>query len=72
MLQTVIDPAEILVTVEDRANMDHRLNAAVSSLQELAAASRAGILVTRKDPGTFTVTVNQHVPFGLIRELDEA
>ncbi|MBO1269016.1 hypothetical protein [Arthrobacter cavernae] len=45
------------------------LDRAVESLIETAAQDAAcGILVTRHDPGTYTVALDESVPFGQTRE----
>ncbi len=56
------------VRVDSAREIEERLNAAVRDLQPLAASARHGILVTRHNPGHFTVSLSQDVPFGLTRE----
>ncbi|MEK0155778.1 hypothetical protein [Arthrobacter oryzae] len=62
--------AEVLeVKVDTARQLEERLNAAVRNLQLVAAHTRnRGILVTRLDPGHYTVSLSEHVPFGLTRE----
>jgi hypothetical protein len=53
-------------TPEDR---NERLEAAVKELQQAAMVhGRHGILVTRHEPGAYTVALSEDVPFGLTRE----
>lgn len=60
---------KIAVTATDRASMEHHLDEAVAVARRLAMKERRqGILVTRHDFGSFTVALNDVVPFGLTRE----
>ncbi|MGO4472214.1 hypothetical protein AB4Y95_09820 [Arthrobacter sp. M-10] len=46
------------------------LDEAVSTLIEAAAEDgRCGILVTRREPGSYTVALDESVPFGQTREV---
>ena len=56
------------VRVESARQIEERLNAAVQDLQPLAARARNGILVTRLNPGHFSISLSKEVPFGLTRE----
>ncbi|MEV7133726.1 hypothetical protein AB0N24_12640 [Arthrobacter sp. NPDC093128] len=62
--------AEMLeVKVDTARQLEERLNAAVRSLQDVAIRTRAqGILVTRLNPGHYTVSLSDSVPFGVTRE----
>lgn len=62
--------AEVLeVKVETARQLEERLDAAVRNLQLVAARTRSrGILVTRLDPGHYTVSLSDTVPFGVTRE----
>lgn len=72
-LQNIADThSEVTFTVSNRGERDATINAAVISLRAAATTARSGILVTRRSPHLFTVTVSQNVPFGLTREVDEA
>jgi hypothetical protein len=58
------------VRVSSAAEVEDRLNSAVRDLQVIATRSRThGILVTRLNPGHFSVSLSDQVPFGLTREL---
>ena len=63
--------AEVLeVKVETAQQLDDRLNDAVLNLQAVATRTRQhGILVTRLNPGHYTVSLSDTVPFGVTREL---
>ncbi|MEW9871306.1 hypothetical protein [Arthrobacter sp. HS15c] len=56
------------VRVDSARQIEERLNAAVKELQPLAASARHGILVTRLNPGHYTISLSEDVPFGLTRE----
>lgn len=56
------------VRVESACQIEERLNAAVQDLQPFAARTRNGILVTRLNPGHFSISLSEEVPFGLTRE----
>jgi hypothetical protein len=59
--------------VKDKAELYEMLEVAVAAAQDDAFASRKhGILVTRHDFGHFSVALSTNVPFGLIREDDQA
>jgi hypothetical protein len=62
--------AELLeVKVDTARQLEERLNAAVRDLQDVAARTRPrGILVTRINPGHYTVSLSDKVPFGVTRE----
>ncbi|WP_104175555.1 hypothetical protein [Arthrobacter sp. Y81] len=62
--------ADVLeVKVDTAQQLEERLNAAVRSLQDVATRTRAhGILVTRLNPGHYTVSLSDSVPFGVTRE----
>ncbi|NQD90631.1 hypothetical protein HP499_22885 [Paenarthrobacter sp. CM16] len=56
------------VRVETATQLEDQLNAAIQHLQPQATRSGHGILVTRLNPGHFTISVSDEVPFGLTRE----
>jgi hypothetical protein len=56
------------VRVGSACDIAERLDAAVQDLQSLASRTRHGILVTRLNPGHYTVSLSDKVPFGLTRE----
>lgn len=59
----------ITVTATDRANLERRLDEAEAAAKAQAMQEgRQGILVTRHDYGSFTVTLSDAVPFGLTHE----
>jgi hypothetical protein len=58
----------IEVRVGSACEIAERLDAAVQDLQSLASRTRHGILVTRLNPGHYTVSLSDKVPFGLSRE----
>ena len=63
--------ATIEVQVESRAAMDERINAAVEEMKGLALQCRTGgILVTRHEPGRFTVAISDSVPYGYTEQRD--
>jgi hypothetical protein len=58
------------VRVSSADEVEDRLNSAVKDLQVIATRSGTqGILVTRLNPGHFSVSLSDQVPFGLTREL---
>lgn len=60
----------IEVRVDSAGELEGRLNSAVEDLQVIATRNRThGILVTRLNPGHFSVSLTDQVPFGLTREL---
>jgi hypothetical protein len=72
MEQTMNTEAPLEVRVNDRAAMDHCLNAAVDQMIEVALQRRShGILVTRRGEGHFTIELSDTVPFGYTEELDD-
>lgn len=67
---SAIKPVQPLsIKVIDRDNMELELDKAVSELREQAVMERrCGILVTRHGADSFTVALNEDVPFGLTME----
>jgi hypothetical protein len=62
-------PLAINVRAATRKDRDERLEAAVKKLQEAAMThGKHGILVTRHEPGVYTVALSEDVPFGITRE----
>jgi hypothetical protein len=59
--------------VKDKAGLNELLDAAVETAQvEASTGGTHGILVTRHDFGHYSVALSLNVPFGLIRENDQA
>lgn len=59
--------------VERKADLYARLDHAVAAAQTYALAeTNRGVLVTRHDFDHFSVALSTNVPFGLIREDDQA
>lgn len=58
----------ITLNVADRVSRDEQLEQAISLLRK--KATRCGILVTRVDFTTYTVTISPNTPFGVTTELD--
>jgi hypothetical protein len=58
----------ITISVEDRASRDRQLEQAISLLRK--EATDCGILVTRVEFTTFTVTFSPSVAFGVTHEAD--
>lgn len=54
----------ITLKIWDRASMERSLDTAVKQLSTGARAAKCGILVTRRGPNTFTVSLSRSVPFG--------
>jgi len=61
----------IAVTASDPSDRDRQLEEAVGALKVRAAGNRQGILVTRHNYGSFTVSLSNAVPYGLTREHQE-
>jgi hypothetical protein len=62
-------PSAINVRATTPEDRDERLEAAMNKLQQAAVIhGRQGILVTRHEPGSYTVALSEDVPFGLTRE----
>ena len=60
------EPLEVLVN--DPSRLYELLNNAEAALRQ-RPQRHAGILVTRHEPGRYTVALNEGVPFGETREL---
>ena len=61
------------ISVKNRPEMESELNLAVATAIRKTKPDRLhGILVTRHDFFRFTVSLTPTVPFGLIRENDQA
>jgi hypothetical protein len=59
----------IAITAADRASMERQLDEAVTHAKAQALqGGQQGILVTRINLNSFTVTLSDTVPFGLTRE----
>lgn len=67
-MSTCTSPDAFTVHINDRSRMDSALNSGVEALKEKARESRQGILVTRRAPTTFTITLSADVPYGYTRE----
>jgi hypothetical protein len=60
------EPLEVLVN--DPSRLNELLDNAEAALRQ-KPQKLAGILVTRHEPGRYTVALNESVPFGETREL---
>lgn len=61
----------IEIRVDSRAARDESLNAAVEEMTGLAKRCQTGgILVTRHEPGRFTVAISGSVPYGYTEQMD--
>lgn len=59
----------INIHVTSRSALEERLDEAVKKLQDAAALTQThGILVTRHEPGRYTVSLTDEVPYGITRE----
>lgn len=58
----------ITVTLTGRADLEHQLDAAVAEFYEPARELNQGILVTRRSAESFTVSLSENVPYGIIVE----
>lgn len=60
----------ITLTIQRRAELEHRLDTAVGKLLQNAKLRKQGMLVTRSGSGpeTFTVSLSQKVPYGTTME----
>lgn len=58
--------------VEDKTEMEERIDAAVGAARKQATDRKLGVMVTRHDFGHYSVSVTPQVPFGFIREHDYA
>lgn len=67
-MTTCTSPDALTVHVKDRSRMDSALDSSVEALKDKARQSRQGILVTRRAPTTFTITLSADVPYGYTRE----
>lgn len=68
-MNTAID-VFVEVRVDTVSQIEDRLDAAIQHLLPLTTRSRHGILVTRFNPGHFSICVSEQVPFGLTQEHD--
>ena len=58
----------ITLTIQRRAELEHRLDGAVGKLLKNAKLRKQGMLVTRSSPETFTVSLSETVPYGTTME----
>ncbi|MDF2050722.1 hypothetical protein [Arthrobacter sp. Cr_A7] len=58
----------ITLTIQRRAELEHRLDTAVGKLLKNAKLRKQGLLVTRSSPETFTVSLSEKVPYGMTME----
>lgn len=58
----------ITLTIQRRAELEHRLDDAVGKLLKGAKLRKQGMLVTRSSPETFTVSLSEKVPYGMTIE----
>lgn len=56
-----------VVFVDSANTLDSALGQAVMSLRHEATKTRAGILITRLEPGRYEVTLRTDIPYGVIR-----
>lgn len=62
-------PEHLEVLVTDAHRLNELLDHAETELRQVAMPHRvAGILVTRHDPGRYTLALSETVPFGETRE----
>ncbi|MCW2763711.1 MAG: hypothetical protein JWR85_3912 [Marmoricola sp.] len=54
----------ITLTISQRSELEHRLDAAVAELLGPAKKLSQGVLVTRLGPASFTVCLSEQVPYG--------
>ncbi|GAA4049618.1 MULTISPECIES: hypothetical protein [Arthrobacter] len=70
MNTATIEHNEIRLSFSSVDEVHAGLNRAVGTLIEAAADNgRCGILVTRHEPGNYTVALDESVPFGQTREV---
>lgn len=70
MSTATIENNEIHLSFASVDEVHAGLDEAVSTLIEAAADNgRCGILVTRREPGSYTVALDESVPFGQTREV---
>ena len=59
----------LTVVVDSARELDSVLGSAIGTLQERAIANPCcGILVTREEPGQYTVAFDESVPFGVTQQ----
>lgn len=58
----------ITLTITHRAELEHRLDSAVSGLLGPAKQLKQGVLVTRLSPESFNVSLSEKVPYGITLE----
>ena len=69
MTAVMIEEREIRLSFSKAEEIHDGLDRAVDALIESAAAdANCGILVTRHEPGTYTVALDESVPFGQTHE----
>ncbi|MBT2513467.1 hypothetical protein [Arthrobacter sp. ISL-30] len=69
MSMATLETQSIRLSFERADEVHEGLERAVESLIEAAAQNgTCGILVTRHEPGTYTVALDESVPFGQTRE----
>lgn len=70
MTAVMTEEREIRLSFERADEIHDGLDRAVDTLIESAAAdANCGILVTRHEPGTYTVALDESVPFGQTHEV---
>ncbi|MFJ5956102.1 hypothetical protein ACIQC5_09100 [Paenarthrobacter sp. NPDC092416] len=70
MTAVMTEEREIRLSFERADEIHDGLDRAVDTLIESAAADAScGILVTRHEPGTYTVALDESVPFGQTHEV---
>lgn len=58
----------ITLTIQRRAELEHRLGTALGKLLQNAKLRKQGMLVTRSGPETFTLSLSEKVPYGTTME----
>ncbi|GAB3570339.1 hypothetical protein GCM10027405_34880 [Arthrobacter alkaliphilus] len=70
MTTSTMERQEIRLSFSSVDEVHAGLDSAVATLIEAAAENgHCGILVTRHEPGTYTVALDESVPFGQTREI---
>lgn len=52
------------VAVQTRVELDEALDRAVEALRPAAGMKKAGIAITRMQPGRYTVAISDRIPYG--------
>lgn len=68
MSTATMEAQSISLSFETAEEVHEGLDRAVGSLIETAQTANCGILVTRHEPGEYTVALDESIPFGQTRE----